>query len=252
MKTTLYKNVDLVQIPIYEGVDEYYLPQNVSWAKEKVDKIVLCTPQNACVSPIDGVTPVLQRSSLQDLYMSIFTTEDREIMHDTYCSELLHTNNYPITIGAKLNLSVCRLFFRTAPKADACILMYVFYGSKEVEDYEPAKESVTVRFPLAANAQITFQEIINTYIHALPAKVRAISCWGAEQNPAYLTLRDHQLTYILRDVHSELCRPQMVGESAEKTQVHPFYVDNIDIDFDYSFIRNATSSANIQTLTFEF
>ena len=110
----------------------------------------------------------------------------------------------------------------------------------------------TERFPLAANAQITFQEIINTYIHALPAKVRAISCWDAEQNPAYMTLRDHQLTYILRDVHTELCRPQMVGESAEKTQVHPFYVDNIDIDFDYSFIRNATSSGNIQTLTFEF
>lgn len=252
MKTTLYKNVDLVQISIQKGVDEYYFPQNVSWAKEKVDKIVICAPQAACVSPIDGVTPVMQRENLQDMYLSIFTTEDKEIMHDVYFSELLHTNNYPVQIDAELNLSVCRLYFRTAPQENACLLIYVFYGSESVEDYELATRSVTVRFPLAANAQITFQEIINTYIHALPSKVRAIYCWNAESSPAYLTLRDHELTYILRDVHSELCRRQMVGSSAEETQVHPFYVDNIDIDFDYSYVRNAMDSESIQTITFDF
>lgn len=251
MKTTLYKNVDLVQIPIHRGVDEYYFPQNVSWSKKKVDKIVLCAPQNACSSPVDG-TPVLLRNELKDVYFNIFTSDDREIMHDTYCSEFVHTNNYPIEINAELNLSVCRLFFRTLPQNDACLLFYVFYDSEIVEDYQPSKRSVTVRFPLGAGEKITFQEIINTYIHALPAKVRAISCWDATENPAYITLRDHQLTYILRDVHTELCRPPMIGDGGEKTQVQPFYVDNIDIDFDYSFIRNATDNANIQTLTFEF
>lgn len=252
MKATLYKNVDLVVIPIKSGISEYYLPQNVSWAKEKVDKILLCAPTTACVSPIDGETPVMQRSALQDLYLNIFTDEDKEIMYDAHADGFKHTNNEPIKVDSVLNLSLCRMHFATAPTANSVLLMYVFYGSRVVEDYEPVTKSITVSFPLQANQKLTFQDIINTYIHALPKTVRGIICWGSESNPAYMTLRDHQLSYIVRDLHTELCRPPMVGDSAEITQVCPFLTDNMDIDFDYSFIQNATGSENIQTITFKF
>lgn len=252
MKATIYKNVDLVAIPIKSGISEYYLPQNVSWAKEKVDKIVLCTPTESCVSPIDGETPVMQSSGMNDMYLNIFTSEDKEIMYDTHSAGLVHTNNHPIMVDSVLNLSLCKLYFTTAPTTNSCILMYVFYGSKIIEDYEPATRSMTVSFPLQPNEKITFQSLINTYIHALPSTVRGITCWSSEENPAYMTLRDHQLSYIFRDLHTEMCRPTMVGSSATTTQVCPFLTDNMDIDFDYSFIQNATSSENIQIITFEF
>lgn len=252
MKAALYKNVDLVLIPIKKGITEYYLPQNVSWAKESVEKLLICTPTLECLSPIDGVTPVMQKSAMQNLYLNIFTADDEEITYEASAGLLYHTNNYPIEIGAALNLSLCRMIFTTAPAEDCCMLMYVFYGGHTEDDYEPAKQSITVSFPLQANERLTFQEIINTYIHALPHKVRAITCWDAESNPAYLTLRDHQLSYIVRDLHTEMCRPPMIGEDAESTQAFPFLVDNMDIDFDYSFIQNAGSAANKQTITFHF
>lgn len=254
MKATLYKNVDLVVIPIKSGVSEYYLPQNVSWASEKVDKIVLCDPTTSCVSPIDGETPVMSKMNnrMEDVYINLFTDEDKEITYNANSALFTHTNNHPIMVNSKLNLSLCRIYFTQEPGSTSCILMYVFYGSRVVEDYEPATKSITVSFPLQAGEKLTFQEIINTYIHALPKTVRAITCWNAESNPAYLTLRDHQLSYIVRDLHTELCRPQMVGSSAATTQVFPFLTDNMDIDFDYSFIQNATGNANKQTITFHF
>ena len=252
MNATLYKNVDLVVLPIKSGISDYYLPQNVSWAKEKVDKILICAPTAACVSPIDGETPVMQSAAMRDMYINIFTDEDKEIMYDAHADGFKHTNNEPIMVDSVLNLSLCRLYFTTMPTTDSVLLLYVFYGSRVVEDYEPATRGITVSFPLQPSQKITFQDIINTYIHALPKTVRGIVCWDSESNPAYMTLRDHQLSYIVRDLHTELCRKPMVGDSAEKTQAHPFLTDDMDIDFDYSFIQNATGTENIQTITFQF
>ena len=253
MKATLYKNIDLVTIPIKAGVSEYYLPQNVSWAKCKVDKIVICTPTSAsCLSPVDGKTPVVQSKALQNMYVNIYTDEDKELMYDAHSDVFVHTNNYPIYIHAALNLSLCRIYFTAEPTADGCLLLYVFYDSKTTETYTPPTQSITVSFPLAGDEKLTLQNIINTYIHALPSTVRAITCWDAGENPAYLTLRDHALSYIVRDLHTELCRPQMVGETAETTQAFPFLTDNMDVDFDYSFIQNATNKDNKQTITFHF
>ena len=73
--------------------------------------------------------------------------------------------------------------------------------------------------------------------------------WNATTAPAYFTLRDNKLQYMLQNLHSELARPQMNGGSAADTQLAPMLFDNIDINFQYSHIRNCGSSAAVQKMT---
>ena len=249
MKATLYRNIDLVRIPIKQGVKEYYFPQNVDWAKCKVDKIAVCVPQTACVDPMDGTTPVLDVNTYTDIYFNIVSSEQQEIFHAVSAEQLAHTNNHPIMIDSVLDLSQCSLYFTSAPVSDYTLLLYVYHDNKTIETEFMPDRSVTFEFPLDAGEEINFQEIIQTYIHALPAKVKGIAFWSAISAPAYFTLRDYKLECVLQNLHSELARPDMNGGSAVDTQIAPMLFDSIDIDFQYSHIRNATSVAGTQTVT---
>lgn len=248
MKAELYTNCSLVRIPIKKGVDTYYLPQNVDWANRKVDKLIICAPQNSTIDPVDGVTPVLQ--DISSVYITLYNENNKEIMHDVAASNIAHKNNNPLYVNAKLNLSLCRINFTQTPEEDTTMLMYAFYSTRTEEYYDLPCKSVSTRFDLQANEQITFQEIINTYVHALPGKIAGVIVWSYS-NPVWLTLRDHQLTYQMSSIHSELFRADINYEgTAEQTQAQVFYVNDLDIDFDYSSIREASGNESQVSITF--
>ena len=252
MKAELYTNCSLVRVPVKAGEDKVYLPQNVEWVARKIEKMVICAPDNACIDPIDGVTPVLTATDLAALdgYVTLYDSTDRELMHDVSVENLLARNNHPLRVDAMLNLSLCSISFMTTPLSDATLLMYVFYGTREEEYFDLPKNSISVRFPLAANQEISFREIINYSIHAIPETVKGIIFWNAVNNPAYLTLRDHTLTYQMADLHTELMRPDVNGGSAADSQVDLFLLNELDIDFDYSRIREAAGQSSTQRITF--
>lgn len=250
MKQTLYKNISLLRIPIKAGVSEYYFPQNVNWADKIVERIVVCIPKTACLDPMDGTTNVLTTSDYTDLYFDITSSDQKELMHAVSAEQILHINNNPIMLNSKLDLRLCRLYFTTAPAADYTLLLYVYYENREGETNDLPENSITVEFPLAAREEINLQQLITTYIHALPSKVKGVLFWNAITAPAYFTLRDYKLTYILQDLHSELARPNMNNGAAYNSQVAPMLFDNIDINFQYSHIRNAENQANTQKITF--
>lgn len=252
MKTELYTNCALVRVPIVAGTDEYYLPQNVEWANKKIDKMVICAPSMTCVDPIDGQTPVLGFSDIADCFINLYDSNNRELMHDVSFEQILHRNNNVLRVDASLNLSLCRIYFTTPPAADATLLLYVFYGTRTEEYYELPKKSITAVVPLTPNQEMTFQEIINTYVHALANKIKGIYVWDAENNPAWVTLRDYDYTYQMANVHTELMRPDMNGGTAENSQARGFFLNDLDIDFDYSHIREAAGQYAYVKMTFLF
>ena len=250
MKANLYKNIDLVRIKVKSGVSDYYLPQNVDWAAKKIDRIAICAPAADCVDPMDGQTPVMTASVLRSLncYLNIYSADQREILHAVSAENLLHTNNHPVYLNSELDLRLCSLYFKTELTEDYTLLLYVYHDNKCVQDYDMPNRSVTVQFSLAAGEEINFREIINTYISALPDTLKGVAFWG--ETPAYFTLRDYKLTYILQNLHSELARPMMQGASAEETQINGLLLDAININFEYSHIRNCSTDAEIYTITF--
>ena len=251
MKTELYTNCSLVRVPIKTGVTDYYFPQNVDWAGKRVDKIVVCAPQNACTDPVDGVTPVLTLPNLDNLYFSITTEESNiETMHDVSYEQLLHRNNNPLRVDGVVNLALSRLYFTQAPASDATLLLYVFWQTRTEEDYDLPKRSMSVNVPLNANQELSFRDIINFAIHALPDTVKGVIMWDAETSPVYVTLRDHQLTYMMTDIHSEMMRADMLAQDAFDTQAALFMLNDLDIDFDYSRIREAAGQNTMQRITF--
>lgn len=248
MKATLYRNIDLVRIAVKQGVSEYYLPQNVDWASRKIERLAVVIPNTPCVDPMDGQTPVMDSSLYKDLFFNLYSTDQRELLHAVSAEQLSHQQNNPITLDSALDLSLCRLYFTSAPTADCTLLLYVYYGNRTA-DVELPEKSVTVQFELAAGEEINFQQIIATYIHALPAKVKGIMFWNATTSPAYFTLRDYKLKYVLNNLHAELARPNMNYGSAADIQAAPMLFDNIDINFQYSHIRNCGSSTAVQKIT---
>lgn len=252
MKVEVCKNIDLVQIDITAGKSEYRLPRNVDWANRKVDKLLLVAPEKGCLSPLDGITPVLTRTQIEDLYFDLFRADESEIAQNLYFENLLYTNNHPVRIDSVMSLKQARLNFSTPPTESGCILLYVFWGGSINDDFQMPTKSETVTFDLAANEKMTFTEIINTYFHVRGEKIRGIQVCGSEENPAYLTLRDHDLTYVLNNVLTVLARPEMQGATPEQAPLQPIWLDSIDIDFDYSFILNATDEDEIITITFTY
>lgn len=249
MKTTLYKNIELVRIPVKAGISEYYFPQNVSWADKCIERIVPVIPNQACVDPMDGVTPVMDKSLYKDLFFNIYSADQNELFHAVSLEQIVHDNNNPLCLNSKLDLSLCSLYFTDAPATDCTLLLYVYWGNKEVETDDLPERSVTVEFTLQAGEEINFQDIIQQYIHALPAKVKGVLFWNAKTSPAYFTLRDYKLTYMLQNLHSELAMPQMNYGAAYDTQFAPMLFDSIDINFQYSHIRNCGASAAVQRIT---
>ena len=251
MKAELYTNVALVRVPIKAGQDEYYLPQNVDWAQQKIDKMILCAPANACTDPIDGVTPVATATDVADLYINLYDADNREIMHDVAFENIVHVNNNVLRVDAKLNLSLCRIYFTSAPAQDMTLLLYVYYKTRTEDYYELPNKSVTAVFDLAANEEKSLREIINTYVHALPAKIKGMIVWTYNE-PVWITLRDYAYTYQMSNIHSELCRPDMGANDAWDTQAALYLVNDIDIDFDYSHVREAAGQQTTQKITFLF
>lgn len=252
MQTKLLRNIDVVQINITAGQEEYYLPKNVDWSSRVIDRIALVAPTANITSPIDGTTHVLKRSEIGNLYFDLYGMDGKDLAHELSFEQLLHTNNNPYLINAKINLDLSRIFFTDAPQTSGCILLYVYYDGVNRPENEQSRKNITVRFPLAANEKITFTELINTYVYASGHKVKGIQVWDAENKPVYITLRDRELTYIMNNVYSGLFRPQMSGVTSEDIQVSPAALDSLNIDFDYSFIRNATNGAVVQKITFEY
>lgn len=250
MKAELYTNCSLVRVPIKAGTTEYYLPQNVEWADRKIDKMVICAPTMTCVDPMDGVTNVIDASSINDLYINLYDSDNMELMHDVSFEQILHRNNNTLRVDAKLNLSLCRVYFTTPPAADATLLLYVFYGTRTEEYFDIPNKSVTVVVPLVPNEQKSFRDILDYYVHSIPSRIKGIICWDAENNPAWLTLRDYDLTYQMANVHTELARPNKNGGSAADSQAALFLVNDLDIDFDYSYIREAAGQYSYPKLTF--
>lgn len=250
MKREFYTNCSLVRIPIKTGISEYHLPQNVAWAGKKIEKLLIVAPTVACIDPVDGVSPVLTVADINNLYVELYDGNDRELMHDVEAQQLSHLNNNPLRVDAKLNLALCRLYFTQAPAADATLLLYVFYDTN-AEDYaELPLRTMSVTVPLAANQELSFRDIINFTIHDVPATLRGVIMWDATTAPVYVTLRDHDLTYQMTDIHSELMRPDLLAANAYDTQAALFYTNFLDIDFDYSRIRNAKNAACTQKITF--
>lgn len=243
-------NIDIVQINVKQGIDEYYLPKNVNWRERKIDKVLLALPDTDIVSPIDGITHVLKRSEVSNLYFDLFASDDHQITRNLYFEEMLSSNNHPVTINEVLSLNLSRLYFSQPMETAGCLLLYVFYGTKQV-DCSPAGESVTVRINLGANASVSLQEIVDTYIHIQPNKVKGIFVWNQDA-PCYITLRNQENNRVFNSILSTIFRAPMSGTDAEKTQAYPLRIDNIDIDMLNSYVRNATDEAIVQTITFTY
>lgn len=252
MKAELYTNCSLFRLPIKSGVTDYYLPQNVEWADRKIEKMIVCAPANACTDPVDGQTPVMTASDLAavNAFVSLFDADGREIMHNVGIENILHTNNNPLMVDAKLNLSLCHIDLQTAPVQDSTLLLYVFYATRTEEYYDMPRKSVTTVFPMAADEELSLQYIINTYVHALPGKLQGIIFWNAASDPAYLSLRDYTLTYQMANIHSEMMRSDMNGGTAADSQAALFLLNDLDIDFDYSHIRESAGQGSTQKITF--
>lgn len=251
----LHNNIELVQINIKQGVDEYYLPKNVNWRERVIDRISLVlSPEGVTLlSPIDGQSVVLGVQDVRGMYIDLYAHDDTQIVRNLAYANLLYTNNHPLEIGEQLSLNLSRLFFTEVPETDGCILLYVEYGSKEVED-EPAIKSVTVTIPLEANGRMSLQDIVDNYILMQPETLKGIYVWDATDHPVYITLRDLDGLRALNDIYGGMCRPPIIYTPgvATGTQLHELRLDNLRIDMLNSFVQNAQNTAVNVQITFNY
>lgn len=253
----LANNIDIVQINIKQGVEEYYLPKNVNWRDKVVDKIVLALapPKGTTLSPIDGQTVVLRYTDIQNLYFDFYASDDSQIVRNLSFEQILHTNNNVLPIGQALSLNLSRLYFTNGPQTDGCILLYVFYEGKETapQTGPVSNQSVTVGVRLAANGKMSLQDIVDNYIYMQPHNVKGIYLWDWDTVPVYLTLRYADNIHVLNSILSSLCRPPLWNGnpgSGEDVQAHPLALDNINIDMLNSFVQNAQNAAVEVKITF--
>lgn len=252
MKAKIYTNCSLVRIPVKQGEREYFFAQNVNWAADKVDQIIVVAPEGTCVDPVDGVTPVMDAATLANfgLFATLYDSESKELMHNVSYEQIFYRNNQLLQVNAQLNLSLCKLAFTKDPDADYTLLLYVFHQTRVDEYYEVPKRAVTTRFPLAANQEISLRQIIHDYVHALPSQIQGIICWDdSETYPSWITLRDKKLTYTMAHIYSGMCKGTTLS-TPEHMQINPFALNDLDIDFDNSYIREAAGQSSTQQITF--
>ncbi len=253
----LYKNIDVVQINIKDGVSEYFFPRNVDWADKVIEKMVVYSPaqESGILSPIDLKNYIIERDAYGDVYIDLYGEDNTELAFSLSAQSIVHTNNYPIEINSKISLQLSRIFLTTTPRGDGgCLLIYVFWGNREVEDMDLPQNSVTVDVEVPFGRDVMFDEFIDTYIHAQGKKVKGIDVWGGIHGvqDVFVTLRDHNYSTITKLLPTAMCRPQMImGEysQAENVQVHPMYLDNADIDFANSYLRASGDSRDTQKVT---
>lgn len=267
MNYQIYKNIDVVQINIKSGVSEYFLPQNVDWADEVIEKISIYTsnlPEDKQLSPFDGISEILSHEEIPNSYLDIFNQDGVEIAHNLSAQSIVYTNNHPIELNSKISLTMSRIVYSQAPSQDGCILLYIYHGSKCIDTDDRPARSVTVNFSVGDGEDVMLSEVIDTYIHSQGKKLKGISFWGEfnDWNSAFITLRDYNYTKpILNSVPLAFCRPMMSVDpsialtpkwtAAQCVQVQPMYLDNADIDFDNSFIHNSNGRGE-QNITLTF
>lgn len=252
MKLNFYTNCSLVRIPIKAGVTDYYFPTNVDWAGKKVDKMLFFIGNlqgfQGLTDPTDGQTAVMMDfpSMTGNLFVSLYDTDNREVMHNVDIRFLSQQNNAPLELNCVLNLSLCRVTLTTSPTVDYTLLCYVFYCTRTEEHGELPRRMVHTSFALEAGQEISLRQIIHDYVHALPGRIKGIYC-EEDTRLCYITLRDKQLTYMMDNVIGEIMRPIEVVQSLESgrpinfsitEQVCPFLLNDLDVDFDNSYIRN--------------
>lgn len=252
MKLNFYTNCSLVRIPIKAGVTDYYFPTNVDWAGKKVDKMLFILQNEFDVSqyiydPTDGQTPVIADypSQTGNVFVSLYDADNREVMHNVDIRFLSQQNNAPLELNCVLNLSLCRVTLTTSPTVDYTLLCYVFHGTRTEEHGELPRRMVHASFALEAGQEISLRQIIHDYVHALPGRIKGIYCEG-DTRVCYITLRDKKLTYIMDNIIGWVMRPiniAVVGigrpiNFSESEQKEPFLLNDLDVDFDNSYIRN--------------
>lgn len=264
----VYKNVDVVQINLKSGTTEYFLPKNVDWADKVIDKIVVYTPSYQMLerSPIDGRSAICDREFIKNLYFDFYNKEDEAIARNLSLSTLMFTNNNPIELNSKLSLHLSRVFAagELSEDGDGCLLLYVYYNTKEVDDYEDPKHNVTVRFNIESGTEIPLSDVIDTYIHAQGAKLKGLYAWGkrGSNTGLFITLRNRNYETIVKDYPLELCKApmgwnyskdnDMFYSKAERIQTNPFYLDDEDIDFANSTLKCTPGWGEEDSVTITF
>lgn len=269
MKLQFYKNIDVVQINVKAGVTEYFLPANVDWADKKIDKMLVygSNPETGEVSPIDGITPIMDREQVGSAYFDLYDENNVQIGYSVSAINLMHTCNHPFEINSKLGLQTSKIVFTEDPKDDCCMLIYVFWDTKTVDSDDVPGRSVTVNLSIKDGEELSLSKVIDTYIHSQSKKLKGINVWGGYGywNFLFITLRDYNYKTVVKMLPAGMCRPPMgvdpmaehasnFSEKAQSIQVDSMYLDCADIDFDNSFVFCATDSnsdveANI-TITF--
>ena len=254
----LYNNIDLVQINVKQGVDEYYLPKNVNWRNRVIDQIVLVAPlagMPTMLSPIDAQTRVMDAAEIEgyNLFFDLYSSDDRQIVRNLSFVNVLATNSHALELKSTLSLNLSRLFFTNAPSADGCLLLYVIYGTKEVE-YFPTTKSVTVSVPLEAMGAISLQDIVDNYIMMQPETIKGMYVWNCEQTPVFISLRDKDALRTLNYVSSMMCRPPIITSAgdAERTQLYEMRFDGLNIDMLNSWVENAQNTDVSVRITFNY
>lgn len=267
MKLQFYKNIDVVQINIKAGVTEYFFPSNVDWADKKIDKLIVygSNPETGELSPIDGVTPIMDREQVDNAYFDLYDENNVQIGYNVSAINLMHTCNYPFEINSKLGLQTSKIMFSAAPDEDCCMLLYVFYDTNTVDGDDVPNRSVTVNFTLRGGEELALSKVIDTYIHSQSRKLKGINLWGGYGYWSYLfiTLRDYNNKTVIKMLPAGMCRPPMgvdsiaematsFSEKAQSVQVDSMYLDCADIDFDNSFVYYASKYASETNFTITF
>lgn len=272
------KNIDLVQIDVTTNSDQatsyelsYYLPKSVDWINRKIHKIVVAEPilsdaAHQVISPYNGRNVYNHRDyearregeQEQGIYFDLYKQGGDQIARNLYVSELLSCNPHPYIIDEVLDLNLSKIHIPGKLWRSGCMLLYIFYD--EVEEDLPTN-SVTVRFTLQPGQQLSFQELVNNYVHIQPNRIRGIIDWTEADAPCYLMLRDFDGRTILNNVLTCLFR----SPSGDPDNHYPYGVEGInylrnqiylpcaDINFDYSYIQEAVGRASVEKIiTFEY
>lgn len=269
MKLQFYKNIDVVQIDVKAGVSEYFFPGNVDWAGKKIDKMLIygSNPELGEVSPIDGITPILDREQVGTIYMDLYDENNMQIGYSISAKNLLHTCNHPFEVNSQIGLQTSKLVFSEEPTDDGCLLIYVFWDTKMVDGDDIPTKSVTSQFTIPFGVDFPISKIIDSYIHTQGKKLKGINVWGGygAWNYSFITLRDYNYRTVIKSLPVGMCRPLMgvdpvveqasdFSEKAQSIQVDSMYLDCADIDFDNSFIYaisdSPTGGQSTITITF--
>lgn len=265
--TKVHKNIDVFQIDLKEGVTEYFFPKNVDWENKVIDKIVVFAPfyQELLRSPLDSTSVIADRDFIRNLYFDLYNSDDQIIAQNLSATSLIYTNNNPIEIKSKLSLQLSRIFFsgEFPEEGGGALLVYVFYETKELDNFDIPNRSVTVDFKIKEGQEIVLSDIIDTYIYGNGGTLKGIYVWG-DSDGVYLTLRDKNFRTIVKYLPDAMMRPPMAPSyyispvfqwsDVEKIQANPMYFDNEEIDFSNSTIKKPytrfTDEESIVTITF--